>query len=476
MNGFNTRVSVSAARYAALRQRPLNNRIGLIGHSMLDQAIGQLVSGQQLRSASLALTAFPSWVSLLSRGRYLIPENCKFAVAASLVSDLSERTLTAATAPSGFGLGKTQLQAAIDCPAATIAVMSGHNDRMNGVSLATSITKMTLVLNALTGAGKIVLLCSAIPTGSASFPTRRLTGSQLAAHLAWCDWTTRIAPTLWPGQVYAIDFWQDMVDMAPSATAGDVVSAKTQDGVHPSSWGAYLMARRVLAVLDGLGIPAAAPNVHRRGEVYDATSNPRGNLLGANGLLADAGTALSGSSGGVTFSGVRPSGANVYVNSAGQAGTLTIAGAMVTTPTGAWWQMTVTGTTAANAGPNFTLNPPNLSPGNVAPNDVLHGFGEFEIDAGGTGLCGFPLALIRNLAGPQVDNMNLGYGGESTGVLDPVLSGLPGPLSGSWNGDLLSTVSGTETSISTYLQINLKASATVNLTMRVRNLAVRKVM
>lgn len=415
-------------------------------------------------------------MSILSRGRYLVPEDCKFAVASTLVSDLSETPLTSATAPSGFGLGKTQLQAAIDCPAATIAVMSGHNDRLNAVTLAMSIAKMTVVLNALAAAGKLVLLCAPTPSGSAAYTNRRFTGAQLAYHLGWADWTTRIAPALWPGQVYAVDFWQDMADMSPAATAGDVVSAKTQDGVHPSSWGAFLMAKRVLAVLDGFGIPAAAANVHRRGEQFDAANNPRGNLLGSAGLLADAGTAWSGASGGVGFSGTRPSTANVYANGAAQAGSLAIAGAMVTTATGPWWQMTVTGSTAAGAAPNFTVNPPNLTLGQLAAGDVLHSFGEFEIDPGATGLCGFPLVLVRNLPGSQTDAVNLGYGGEINGPLDNVLAGLPGPLAGSWNGDLTSTISGTETSVSAYMQANLKASAGVSLTLRLRNLAVRKLM
>lgn len=475
-HAFNHRSAVAPARLAQLRQRPLNNRLGLIGHSMLDQAIGQSVTGQQVRIASLALTAFPGWVSLLSRGRYVVPEDSKFAVSGTLVSDLVDTPLTPATAPSGFGIGKTQVQAAIDCPAATIVVMSGHNDRMNAVTLATSIAKMTAAIDALTAAGKIVVLCSPTPTGSASYASRRLSGAQLAFHLGWCDWCTRIAPMRWPGQLYAVDFWGDLADLSPAAMAGDVVSAKTQDGVHPSSWGAFLMARRVLALLDGLGIPAGASSPHRRGEVFDAANNPRGNLLGAAGWLADAGAAWSGASGGVIFSGTRPGNAQVYVNGAGQAGNLTLTGSTVTTATGPWWQVAIAGTTGAAANPNFTLNPPNLSLPQLAAGDTLHAFGEFEIEAGGTGLCGVPLVLVRTLAGPQYDMVNLGYGGEGNGALDNVLAGLPGPLSGSYNGDLITTISGTESSVSAYVQVILKASANVNATIRLRNLAVRKLL
>lgn len=105
---------------------------------------------------------------------------------------------------------------------------------------------------------------------------------------------------------------------------------------------------------------------------------------------------------------------------------------------------------------------------------MLQSFGEFEIDPGAVGLCGVPLVLVRTLPGPQTDVVNLGYGGEVGGVLDNVLSGLPAPLSGSWNGELNSTVSGTESSISAYVQVNLKASASINFTIRLRNLAVRK--
>lgn len=462
---------------SSARARPTSNKVALIGHSMLDQALGQLPSGNNVRVSQQWVWAWPGWVSALSKGRFIFTEDCKFAVSGSLVSDIGDTVLTLASNPSGIGIGKTQLQNAIACPASIVAYWSGRNDRANAVALSTSIAKATRDFNAITAAGKVVLAISEIPAGSATFPSTRLAGQQLAFQLAWVDWLTRTAPALWPGKVFAVDLWQDMVDMSTTATPGDVISAKTQDGVHSSALGAYPQALRVLKVLDGLGFPQGYPAIGRRGDVYDAANNPSGNLLGDTGTLTQSSTPWSGSldSGRIALAGARPAVGSQY-GATGTGTTLTATGSFVTTATGNWWQVRVNGNTAAGANPNFTFVP--LATGAILPNlsvgDVLRAYGEFEIDANGTGLCGLALMLQRNLPSGKFDLTAQTFGIESSGVLDTVLAGLTAPIAGTWNGNTNVTIDGTESGILAGLQVNMKQSVAVDFTFRVRNLAVRK--
>lgn len=86
----------------------------------------------------------------------------------------------------------------------------------------------------------------------------------------------------------------------------------------------------------------------------------------------------------------------------------------------------------------------------------------------------WPSLRQRNLPSGKFDLTAQTFGNESFGVLDTILSGLAGPLAGTWNGNTNVTADGTETGLYAALQINMKQSATVDFTFRVRNLAIRK--
>lgn len=125
--------------------------------------------------------------------------------------------------------------------------------------------------------------------------------------------------------------------VATAATPGDVISAKTQDGVHSSALGAYPQPLRVMKVLDGVGVPQANPAIHRRGEAYAAVNNPSGNLLGDAGALTQSSTAWAGSFGSkITLARVRPT-IGPQFGATGSGPTLTAIGSFVDTPTGRWW-------------------------------------------------------------------------------------------------------------------------------------------
>lgn len=456
----------------APRASRMNNLVALIGHSKNRQAINQTYSGVANRSVILGLQAFHA--SALSRGQVIFPESCAFAVGGTTSYDLINTKLTAATAPSGFGIGKTQVEAARDCAASSVVIFAEHNDRFAGMSLAQSISNHLTAVQALVAAGKIVIVSTDAPTGNANDATRRLTGTQLAYHTAFRDWVLNTLPGLFPGAAFGADCWQGTQDLAPTATAGDIMPAAAVDTVHLSMFGSYPLGKAIPEILAPF-LPKGQPRIGVRGEVYDAVNNPMGNLLGANGVLHETGTAWTGTLGGITFAGTRPANWNqIGPNGAMQAGTLTLTGSMVTTKTGRWWQCRVQGTTVATAGPNFTIGPAaaQIALANLSPGDKLAPYGEFEIDANGTGFAGLSLRLTSTLPNGEANVVNLGYRDTASLSWDGILS--QGDYRGSWNGDLVVPIVGNEQNVMVALQPQLVASAAVDFTFRSRLIAVRK--
>lgn len=450
--------------------RPRNNLAALIGHSMLGQVIDQTYSGTANRTV-LFRALMPFHIGAKTRGRFIFPESCRFAVPGTTSADIVSTVLTNATAPSGFGVGKTQLQAAVACGAATVFILAEHNDRFNAVTLATTIANHIIMLDALTAVGKVCIVSTDIPTGNSTDGTRRLSGPQLAYHLGFRDWALNVMPNLYPGMAYPLDNWLGMEDQATVATAGDVLIAATADAVHPSCFGGHQMALPAIDVTNGL-VPRSSPRIGMRGDVYDAVNNPNGNLLGANGYGFDAGTAWSGTAGGITYAGTRSAAWNqIGPNSALQAGTFTITGSLATTVTGSWAQYRIQGTAGASGG-NITLGPPALTLANLAAGDNIAAFGEFEIDANGTGLGCLGLRLLCALPSAENNVATLGEGDGGTKAWDGILS--QGMYQGTWNGDLCCTISGAETAVTAALIARVTPSAAVDFTFRARRLAVRK--
>jgi hypothetical protein len=433
---------------------------------MLDQALWQTSNP---RTVKFSVTAFPAWLQILSKGQVIFPESCKFAVSSTTSSDAINTVLT-----SGAGSGKTQLQAAMACPAAIAFLMDEHNDRSSSFTLATTIANFTTLISGLVGSGKIVIIVIDPPSGTAADTAHRFTGAQLAYHVGFRDWVIRKAPSLWPGRVYGVDTWPVMEDTATSAAGGDVLASKTQDNVHPNALGGYGIATQILPILQSLGLPRLDVAIHAPGETYDSANNATGNLLGSAGTIYGATGSMPANAGGVTYAGNKPSGSSISTNSAAQAGTLTITGAMVSTSTGNWFQLTVAGTTASNSNPQISLIN-TLTLGNLTAGDVLQTFGEFEIDANGTGLVCAAQQLTRTLPSSS-DTISLLYDLPSvSGKLDSILSTLSAPLAGYWCGDLTTTVDGTETLVQLQHQIMIQPSSTINFVVRMRKSAVRKV-
>ena len=128
-------------------------------------------------------------------------------------------------------------------------------------------------------------------------------------------------------QVVSFDVDHLWVDPAQSGgTIGNAFPTVSMDGLHPSVGGAFLYALAEYNVIKNW----ASPNVYMpnsQSDVYNASNNPAGNLLGTSGLML--GTTGTASGGCTTSSGVATS----WQVNATVTGTLTCTGTLETTRT-----------------------------------------------------------------------------------------------------------------------------------------------
>jgi lysophospholipase L1-like esterase len=450
--------------------RTLNRRetvIALVGHSFQDQAM--TIGTPPNRIVQTETRGIATWLSILTGGQYVIAEDCKFGVSGATSANVL------ATPISGGG---TQVSRAIACRASVIYLHIGTNDVTSGRTLAAIIADVTSIIAQLADAGKIVVLSTGTARGTATYTAARYTTAQVRVALGYRDWVLRAAPAIRPGRVIVADEYAATVDPNP-AVEGDVLAGATQDGVHPSAYGAWLITSRALvpamAVLD---MPRRPPAIHMPGDIYNATDNPRGNILGvAGGMLGS--NAQTGTSGAITLAGVRPNGwLNASGNGAAQASSLTVTGSQVTgTPTGRWYQTVITGTTLANAAPVIQLQSNVSVPDTlVASGDTVQLFGEIEIASGSVGLVGVGGGLFRQWAS-GFDNYRtfLNETVSPAAKLDQIVAsanlgyqfdGEPRVL---WDANATTLLAG-------MVLIQLAPSTTINATILTRNMAIRKVL
>jgi hypothetical protein len=447
--------------------RPRSSVVALVGHSFQDQAV--TIGLPPNRIVQTETRGIATWLSMLSGGQYTIAEDCKFGISGATAANVL------ATPISGGG---TQLTRAIACRASGIYLHIGTNDVTAGRTLAAIIADMSTIITRLVDAGKFVVVSTGTARGNASFPAARITAAQVRVAVGIRDWVLRTAPDLRPGRVIAADEWSATADPNP-AIDGDVLAGTTQDGVHPSAYGAWLIASRALipamAVLD---MPRRPPAIHVPGGTFNASDNPRGNILGTNGgMLGSA--AQSGSSGAIALAGVRPNGwLNASGNGAANASSLTVTGSQVSgTPTGRWYQTLITGTTLSNAAPIIQLQSNVTAPDTmVSAGDVLQLFGEIEIAQGSVGLTGVGCGLFRSWSG-GFDNIRsfLNETVSTEARIDQIVAAqslgyqFDGEPRLTWNAN-------PTTQLSAMILIQLAPSTNINATVRCRNMAIRKVL
>lgn len=449
------------------RFRPRNNKVALIGHSMNSLFYPSAVSStsRDVRTNTIGwLIHFQN----MTRGRYSFPQNCRFAVPGVRINDVINTNLVAANGE--FGIGKPQLQNAIECDADIVVLMSEFNDITNGTTLEALKTGYKAVADGIVGAGKRLVVIIDPPRGVAY----RVTGTALAYHLGFRDWCLRILPRLYKGAVSVVDTWTLMAD-PDAATPGDAYASVLQaDGAHPNCYGGWIIANAMRVAFERFSTPVSTPSFHQPGDIYDATNNPAGNLIKTAPALYTTSTGSAGTtSGGVTYQGVRPGGGGYFANTAMQGGTLTVTGSMVKNARGAWWQTQIQGNTGSTAGALLQLLMAGVTVADLAVGDVLHHMAEYEIDAGGTGLIGAGYQMSQT-ATSWSETICQHDGSADAGIWDAILAA--GLVEGVYSGDLSLTVKSGVSAVNPSAVLRFPPSTAVNIVYRIRNSTVRKVL
>lgn len=376
--------------------------IGLLGHSQVAAAGGAFANP---RGAVLMGTQNTfGWGSLTSGGRYVIDEYSCAGISGSTSGDILNTTYAA------LG-GKTQIEAVKAGRAGTFILNTGVNDVATVASLNSfTIPNFRTILRTLLARGKQVVVMTPSAKGNASFTGHRTTGEVTQFLFGLRHWILNEMPREFPRGAIPFDTFAASADPTSVNGYGDVRAGYTYDGLHMNSLGNLMVDRALVAALasvlggtpaPNLGIDAAYP--------YHATLAPRGNLL-ANGTLIGGTNALSGTTGGVTMSGVMPSGWWCAPNPVlGNNSTMTVTGALEDTATGRWFKLSFNGTIAAGTGGDYSFFDINQNPaaGFYSVGDLLRLTAEAEIVAGSVGITN--VTTFFGLTGGGGGSMTQGY-------------------------------------------------------------------
>lgn len=395
-------------------------RVAQFGDSRTEQCYR--VNGAFMRSIGYAY-----WAQMALGGRALFPYSLNFGVSGDTTAQMVARSLTVARSDADV-----------------VVVLGSTNDRTSGLTAAESIANLTTIVEDQRAAGKAVILIAETPRGDSTYTTKRLTASQIGEHLQVTRWIMRQASRR---GVYPTDVWPVWCNSA--STTADAVLGMTYDGLHPAQVGAKAIGDAVAAVLATI-LPAISGDVlASNADLYDATYNPRGNLLG-NGML-------DGSSGGV---------ATGWTLLAAPTG-VTITATKVTSGNNVWQQFAISGTPSTSS-PSLEFRRDVASLAAVSGTETLEGSAMLEVDTGGSGYQAIVLGT-RALYATQ-PTYTAEVGDVNVGIAPP---------SGAYGGYLLTPPHVLPGEVPTLLRLRLYVSmiqnTAISLTIRVRSMALRKV-
>lgn len=380
------------------------------------------------------VTGIGWWVQNLTGGRVRFKASDDFAVGGSTTEDMNAGPVASAIASS----------------AASVVLLSSTNDQAaNNWAASRSIAALTTAINALLNAGKWLYVVAELPRGSSGFTAQRYTTQQEIDHGLVRAFLLGLANS--HPRIKVIDAYPTISDTGGVTT--DYLAAQTYDGVHPSAFGAYTIASVIAPIV--LQRHAADSYAFNASDVYNASTNPFGNLL-PNGAMA-------GTSGSLT-SGVTGSLAD---NTSASTGTFTGLSAVcskVTTGTGNWQQVVVSGT--SGAGTPILAFTQSVNYSNLSVNDKLEARGEWEVDAGSVGFKAPAFSLGRFNTGVS---KGFSRSGANASIPWPT-----GATSGKWRSPSQVTILGDENQVQGNTQLYIAPSTTVAFTFRFKNLDIRK--
>lgn len=434
------KVAAEAAAAVATELLPPGVECAIWGDSRLAQ--GFLSGTATTRSAR----GLPFWIQALTKGAVRFPADLNFAVAGQTTQGLIDGGQLAACAASR---------------AAIVLVCVGTNDAAtDGSAAATRASYLTAAM-AFKAAGKAVIWIAETPRGNTFYtPDLRLTANQLLAHNGMRDWILRVLPSLSPKFV-AVDIYPAIADLA-SAT-GDVLlddafGRVTRDGLHPAMSGAYSIALQCLPAFQKLVAPSTGV-VCLKSDLYNATHNPYGNLIGNGRMEGSAGTKPSGWTGDLA-----DNWAGIETGMSGGTWS-TRAFSKVANDRGDWQQIDIEGT-SNSTGTQLVHIYRRLTLGNVAAGDVLEGYGEFEFDSS-QGLKGWGLSVVIGGVNTRADD-GMGSGGYGNFPAAAV--------QGSWFTPPIVVPASGITYIELRASCEVQVSSTIDIAVRCKDMVLKKVL
>lgn len=184
----------------------------------------------------------------------------------------------------------------IACKPDAVLLMAGRNDAANSTDPTSSLIG---ILDALTAAGIYVMYVDTITSNYTA-------GTQVGAWVASANYMRSRIPTKYAGMVDIVDMALPYLNPTGASGSGLVDTHKFADNIHPSvvgTWGAS-------AQLGSAALRARFPNAQwqRRvsgADAYNASTNPRGNLVGVRASMTGS-TGTTSGTGVTTLIGVVP--------------------------------------------------------------------------------------------------------------------------------------------------------------------------
>jgi hypothetical protein len=266
--------------------------------------------------------------------------------------------------------------------AGTIVVLCSTNDRgVAAMTAAQSIYNLLAIQTLVLSYGKVLIWLNEMPRGGSNV----LTSPQLQYHLQVNAWFNQ--QSVVPG-VYVADSFGAMVNPTDTS-ASPLANLEPVDGLHPTSYGAYIGTSGSLLTILNFLFPPRNLLCTSAADLYDAANNPRG-VLNANPLMTGVGGSI-GANGGGTLSGTIADNYTVsMVNATGVTAVMT--GDVSTTSFNGvtyaaktWTRAAITGT-PSSAGALLKIVGNTAIQSNIALGDTLEQTVEYEMDAAQTGI------------------------------------------------------------------------------------------
>ena len=348
--------------------RELNERLGAApliafdGDSRIDQGV------DTYRTNTMGI---PYWLSFLSGGRFDVRDELNFGIGGQTSTQILARVNSTIATCKAFGCTKL------------IALFS-LNDRGSisgsaGSTAALTIANLEAYQSAILGAGIDLIWVAEIPCGNPEWqvanpgePDYGLQASATLNHLAVRRW--QLAQPFKHPRVAVADPFPQMVDTTTTAINGRVGVMK--DAKHESAFGAYLMAKALLPIIEQRLPPLSRVTSHAA-DIY-SVENPGGSLLGNKTMFWGAGGTFIG---GGSHAGTLPDGWEANI-----AGGLTATFTSVPADDGGapWLQVAITGAAAAPQWLTLSAAATTVAP--MLAGAEFMGVCETEIDAGHSGL------------------------------------------------------------------------------------------